>query len=299
MRQVIEMTDSPIAPYLALIRRRCPDFAFHQARLLTSSGQFNTALCLDERWIFRFPKSRHAAAEVAQELEILPRLQGMLPLPIPNPVRAAWHPDSGRLEWMAYVMLPGEPLLRGRFAALTEAAVLERIALDLATFLKVLHGIPAASIGLNKTPPEDSRQAWRRIYADIQEQLYPYMRAAARAEVSRGFARALNDESLWQVENRLVHGDFGTGNILYQDGRISGIIDFTFCGLSDPAQDLGALIASYGEPFVERALRHYPDLRRCLPRARFYQRHYALIQALYALRDNDPDEFEDGIAAYR
>ena len=73
MRQVIEMTDSPIAPYLALIRRRCPDFAFHQARLLTSSGQFNTALCLDERWIFRFPKSRHAAAEVAQELEILPR----------------------------------------------------------------------------------------------------------------------------------------------------------------------------------------------------------------------------------
>ena len=293
------MTDPSLAPYLARIRRRCPDFAFHQARLLASSGQFNTALCLDERWIVRFPKSQRAAAEVAQELDILPRLQGMLPLPIPNPVRAAWHPDSGQLEWMAYAMLPGEPLLRGKFAALTETAILERIALDLAAFLKVLHGIPAASIGLDKTPPEDSRQAWRQIYADIQEKLYPFMRAAARAEVSRRLAQALNDESLWQIENCLIHGDFGTGNILYQNGRISGIIDFTFCGLSDPAQDLGALISSYGEPFVERILRHYPDLRRCLPRARFYQRHYDLIQALYALRDNDPDEFEYGIAAYR
>ena len=292
------MTNPSVAPYLELVRRTCPDFEIRQARLLASSGQFNTVLCVDERWIFRFPKSHQSAAEVAGELAILPRLQGMLPLPIPNPVCAAWHPDGRRLEFMAYAMLPGEPLLRDRFAALSKTETLEGIALDLATFLKALHGIPPASIGLAAVP-EDSRQTWRQTWVDIQEQLYPYMRPDARADVSRSFERALDDEGLWQVESCLIHGDFGSGNILYQGGRIVGIIDFTFCSVSDPAQDLGALIASYGEPFVERVLRHVPGLRRCLPRARFYRRHYALIQALYARRDNDLEEFEDGIAAYR
>ena len=291
------MTNQSIEPYLALIRRYCPDLAAQNARLLTRAGQFNTVLCLDERWIFRFPKSHHAAAEVARELEILPRLQGMLPLPIPNPTCAAWHPDSQRLELMAYAKLPGESLWPDKFAAMSQTEKAQ-IALDLATFLKALHDIPPASIGLANRPA-DSRQAWRQIWVDFQQKLYPYMRPDAQAEVSRSFERALNDESLWQIEHRLIHGDFGTGNILFQDGRIAGIIDFTFCTLDDPAQDLGALIASYGEPFVERVLRHYPDLRPCLPRARFYQRSYALIQALYALRDHDPEEFEDGIAAYR
>lgn len=292
------MTDSSTAPYLARIKQTCPDFPIGQARLLASSGQFNTVLCVDERWIFRFPKSHQAAAEVAHELEILPRLQGLLPLPIPNPIAAAHHPDSGRLEWMAYAMLPGEPLLRDRFAALNNPETLEQIALDLADFLKTLHRLPPADIGI-EAAAEDSRQAWRQIYADIQRRLYPYMRPDAQADVSRSFERALNDNQLWQIENCLTHGDFGTGNILYQNGRIVSIIDFTFCAVSDPAQDLGALLASYGEPFIERLLRHIPSLRPCLPRARFYRRHYALIQALYALRDNDPDEFEDDIAAYR
>jgi len=291
------MTNPSIEPYLALIRRYCPNAETDRARLLTRVGQFNTVLCLDERWIVRFPKSPQAAAEVARELEILPRLQGRLPLPIPNPTCAAWHPDSQRLEFMAYAKLPGEPLWRDKFAALSQTEK-ARTALDLAAFLKALHDIPPASIGLANRP-EDSRQAWRQIWLDFQQKLYPYMRPDAQAEVSRDFERALNDESLWQIENRLIHGDFGAGNILCQAGRITGIIDFTFCTIDDPAQDLGALLASYGEPFVKRVLCHYPALRPCLPRARFYQRSYALIQALYALRDNDPEEFEDGIAAYR
>ena len=43
--------------FLKLIRQHLPDFAFQRAEGLESTGQFNTVLCLDERWIFRFPKS--------------------------------------------------------------------------------------------------------------------------------------------------------------------------------------------------------------------------------------------------
>jgi len=283
---------------LEQIRRHLSELSFSQARILPAAGQFNTVLCLDDRWIFRFPKSPHAAADLARELEILPRLRGKLPLPIPDPQYQARDDDSGVLLFMGYRRLPGEPLQREKLVGLQgEERVLEDLARDLALFLRRLHAIAPAEIGL--TPSGESAKAeWTRIGADVQEKLFPYMRLDARA-AARNFRQALNDDALWQDDECLIHGDFGTGNILFREGRISGIIDFGFCGIGDPAQDLGALLASYGEPFVERLCRHYPALRAGWRRARFYHSNYALIQALYALRDGDEAEFEDGISAYR
>ncbi len=284
-------------PYLDLISRHLPEIAAGGARILPATGQFNAVLCLDERWIFRFPKSPHAAPDLARELEILPRLQGKLPLPIPQPQFSAFD-DAGAPLFMGYAMLPGEPLLRQWYAKLrTDARRVERIARDLAGFLLTLHAIPPSEIGLGDCG-DDARAAWAQYQRDFRDQLFPHMRADARHAVERDFAAALSNDDMWRFEPCLTHGDFGAGNILVQQGRVSGIIDFSFCGVGDPAQDLGALIASYGEGFAERVFRHYPALRQHLPRARFYRGNYALIQALYALRDDDEAEFEDGIADY-
>ena len=284
--------------YLALLARHLPELTFRGARLLPATGQFNTVLCLDERWIFRFPKSPGAAAELAHELELLPGLQGKLLLPIPQPQFSALN-DAGAALFMGYAMLPGEPLLRERYAKLAaDARVVDGIARGLADFLLALHAIPPTEIGLADRG-DDARAAWARYEREFRNQLFPHMRAEARRAVERDFAAALGDGDLWRYDPCLTHGDFGTGNILFHAGRVSGIIDFSFCGPGDPAQDLGALIASYGDNFAERVFRHYPALRQHLPRARFYCGNYALIQALYALRDDDMAEFEDGIAGYR
>lgn len=291
------MTSDTIENHLELIQMHYPDLGGAWARLLSEAGQFNTVLCLDERWVFRFPKSPHAAAELARELDILPRLRGRLPLPTPEP-RFSGFSAEGQLQFMGYALLPGEPLLRERFRHLSgENSIVEQIAVDLADFLKALHGIKVAEIN-PESEAEDSRLFWRRTWSEAREQLFPHLRPAARAQIRDNFESALRDDNLWRIEARLIHGDFGTGNILYQQGRISGVIDFSFCGLGDPAQDLGALLSSYGEDFIERFLRHYPGLESCLPRARFYRGNYALLQALYGLRDGDRAEFEDGIAAY-
>lgn len=284
---------------LKLISQHLPDFVYERVDPAIYQGQFSTVLIVDDSWVFRFPKSAGAAADMARELEILPRLQGRLPLPIPAPLWHAADLESGGLLFLGYRHLPGKPLLRERFAELQgEEGILESVARDLARFLRRLHAIAPAEIGMAPSG-ESAKDEWTRIGAEIEDKLFPYMRADARAAVARNFRAALNDTELWHVDECLIHGDFGTGNILYRDGRVSGVIDFGFCGPGDPAQDLGALIASYGEPFVERVFRHYPALRAGLPRARFYQSNYALIQALYALRDDDETAFEDGISAYR
>lgn len=284
---------------LTLLARHEPELPLDRAWLIEGVGQFNHVLCLDERWILRFPKSAAAAADLARELEVLPRLAGRLPLPIPKPRFSARDPKNGVLLFMGYAMLPGAPLLRDRFASLRgDTQIVEQIALDLADFLRTLHAIPPGELMLPSIV-ESSREEWARFYAAIRAQLFPFMRRDAQSTVSHSFDKALGNKSLWRGEPCVVHGDIGTGNILFQAGRVSGIIDWGFCGLGDPAQDLGALLASYGEAFAARVCRHFPALGKGLARARFYRRQYALLQALFALRDGDQAEFDDGIAAYR
>ena len=122
---------------------------------------------MNERWIFRFPKSPDAAAELAHELEILPGLAGRLPLPIPNPIYSAL--ESDRPLFMGYAMLPGVPHLRETYQSLRhDESIVERIATQLAGFLLALHDIPATEIGLDNRPP-DSREWWRTIWRDVRE----------------------------------------------------------------------------------------------------------------------------------
>lgn len=291
------MTALASEAYLELIRARHPELLTGRAQLLSAAGQFNTVLCLDGRWVFRFPKSPHSAAELARELELLPRLRGRLPLPIPEPVFAAENED-GLVQFMGYAMIPGQPLLRARYRQLSaDARIIDGIARELAGFLKALHAINPAAIDI-ESDAEDSLLFWRRVWNDVREQLFPHMRLDAREQVRQHFESGLNDDDLWRIEPCLIHGDFGAGNILLDGSRVSGVIDFAFCGQGDPAQDLGALLSSYGEAFIGRFLEHYPALTSCLPRARFYLGNYALLQALYGLRDGDKAEFEDGIADY-
>ncbi|MGB1288929.1 MAG: aminoglycoside 6'-acetyltransferase, partial [Aggregatilineales bacterium] len=66
----------------------------------------------------------------------------------------------------------------------------------------------------------------------------------------------------------------------------------------DPAQEVGALLSSYGENFLARFFTHYPELQKLLPRANFIRSNYALMQALFALRDDNQADFDDGMQDY-
>ena len=183
---------------LALLAHHAPHLPLDNPRVIAGMGQFNTVLCLDDRVIVRFPKSAHAARDLAHELRILPRLQGRLPLPIPAPMTSA-QDSQGLPLFMAYPMLPGQPLLRGKYDKLrADTPTIDNIARDLADFLRVLHDIPPAELGLQTTAPSP-RDEWAKLYADFQSQLYPYMRESARREVSRDFDLALADKDLWRM----------------------------------------------------------------------------------------------------
>ena len=138
------------------------------------------------------------------------------------------------------------------------------------------------------------------MYARIRDRLFAYMRPDARREVTAHFQPFLESPDRYPFEPRLRHGDFGTGNILYDPDELSivGILDFGGAGIGDPAVDFAGLLTCYGDAFYRQCSAVYPEMEDALPRARFYIGTFALQEALFGIENDDPGAFERGMAGY-
>ena len=96
---------------------------------------------------------------------------------------------------------------------------------DLSQFLMELHVLPAASMP-----------------SEIKESLGNFL--AGLATVHNGNYDFTKHNTLFLMEKQteipvIVHGDFHPGNVLVDNGHVSGIIDFSFASVSDKHSDLG------------------------------------------------------------
>jgi aminoglycoside 2''-phosphotransferase len=284
--------------YLQTLSECYPDLPIGSAHLL-KDGQYNDVLVVNDALIFRFPRYAEGVPTIQNEVRILSRIQGYTTLPVPNPVYTSKKGEQklGQV-FMGYRMLPGRPLWRHRLQGIDDDGVLQRLAAQLARFLKELHSIPVADVG-EELPVEDSLEEATQLYAQIRSHLFRFMRPDARDRVANHFEAYLNSPHLHTYPLALKHGDFGGSNILYDQGSqtISGIIDFGFAGLGDPALDIAA-VSTYGESFLNRFHNTYPEIESMWERAAFYRGTYALVEALHGFKNDDEEAFAAGMAAY-
>lgn len=294
---------SEVEPYLSQLRAAYPDLHIANAEPL-KGGQYNVVLRVNDDLIFRFPRFPEGAEKLRREAAILDGIRPHVDLAIPNfTYRRLDLPGSDEI-FVGYRMVPGEPFWH-EVAATLDADARARVASQLAHFLRELHAIPyrevigaALPIASGMTA-SDWQTGWRDLYARIEMSVFPRVAAEVRAGIAAQFLPLLNSAVAPALTPALIHGDFGTGNLLFERsvGKIVGIIDFGSAGLGDPAYDLAALL-TYGEPFAEAALDAYPALRPALPRARAYRATFAAQEALYGAEHDDPGTFARGIAPY-
>jgi aminoglycoside 2''-phosphotransferase len=276
---------------LARIATLAPDLAVETIR--HDNGQFNDVLIVNDAWVFRFAKSEAVIAALPGEVAFLRTIAGRLPLATPNVAYVNLAPPH---VGMGYPILPGVALSREWLAG-APLATLERIGAQLGAFLRALHALPLdlfAGIAI-----QDRVDEWADLYANIRAYLFPHMRADARADVGARFEAFLATGGAdWTPVPR--HGDFGSGNALYDSGidSVTAIIDFGSAALGDPAVDIAAL-STMGESVFQSALVAYPEAVAYQERAAFYRSTFALQQAWYGLRDGSQEDFEYGIARYR
>lgn len=283
---------------LRQIIERYPELTIRSFRSYNTEGQFTDILIVNEELVFRFPRYLHVAQSLQREMDLLSQIQPHLSLPVPDPIYQNKEGDSWEQVFMGYRLIPGETLQQKTLANLERQGQLDPVIRQIGTFLQELHGLPPETLAMD-LPVADTVEEWAEMYADIRSQLFPSMRPDARDWVSLHFETFLNEPDLHVFEPRLRHGDFGASNILYDAARqtITGVIDFSFTGLGDPAVDIAA-ISTLGEPFFGRLQQSYPEIANLLDRARFYRGTFALQEALDGFRDQDKHAFDRGMAEY-
>jgi aminoglycoside 2''-phosphotransferase len=285
-------------PYLDTIKTHYPDLQIDSARL-NHDGQYNHVLILNDSLVFRFAKVPDAIAALRREIAVLQHLQGRLPLPVPDPQYTNFEPEAVGQVFMGYPLLPGQPLWRNTFHSITDPAAKKNMAAQLANFLRELHRVSPDAIDAD-LPNSDQPESWADMYRRIQDNLFPQMRPDARRQVAAHFEAYLDDPEQYAFTPCLRHGDFGTGNLLHdpESLAISGIIDFGFTALGDPAADFAGLFICYGEAFYNLCAAAYPAMQSTLKRVKFYCGTFALQEALFGFENDDQAAYQAGMETY-
>lgn len=263
--------------------------ALHAPEMLSASvidtGQNNHVLA-SATLIVRVPRHGQAQGDLAWEARVLAALAPLLPLPVP----ATQLHAIGKHMAAVHARLPGKPLLS--LAGLGDGQQRE-LAHSLAAFLRALHTIPLDVLPARAA--DDHLAEWRDLFVEVEAKVFPLVPHDIAVSIRERFESFLATGNE-RLRRTIIHGDFGTGNILVEGGRVSGVIDFAGCAAGDPAYDFASLSAGLGGDFVALMEPHYPGIPAMQDRIRFYHSTFALLDVLFGLEHGDANALEAGLA---
>lgn len=208
---------------------------------------------------FRFPRRRVAVPGVEREIDVLPRLAPLLPVPVPTPVFVGRAGDL--FPWPFF----GAPLLAGAELAEAEPTARARARLggDLGRFLRALHDVDLA-VDLPDDPIRRADMPFR--VERTRERLVELGDAKLDMETRDLLRTAATLPS--STDRVIAHGDLHVRHVLVdRGGTLSGVIDWGDMCRSDPAIDLmlvwsalspeerDRFVAAYGPVGAEQRLR--------------------------------------------
>ena len=239
---------------------------------MLGAGWDNTVFTVGDEWVFRFPRREVVLPGFRLEIELLPELAPLLPVPIPVPEHIGAPSEAFPWPFFGARMLPGVELCEApETSASRRSPSSWRAFSGRSTAREVMDAV-------GERLPEN----WTRR-ADMELRVPTIARQARRAR--RALARRrptstpLLEEarSLPPPEPRAVcHGDLHFRHVLVDDGRVSGVIDWIDLCRGDPALDLqlvwsalppesrAAFFAEYGD--VDEADAVARTRRRGVPR---------------------------------
>ena len=203
-------------------------------------------------------------AGVAREAALLRLLVGELPCPLPAPVLVDEAEGVLGHRW-----LPGEPLL-GRPAPAGLASTVGGV-------LRRLHGVPVARLTDLRLPREGDDLS---VLADGLTGPQPLVAEVRGTVPEPGPHRVL------------VHNDLGAEHLLVvDDGRLSGILDWSDAAVSDPAVDFGRLLRDFGPESLDGVVAAYggPPDEGFAARVLFLARCAALEDLAYGVATGRTD----------
>lgn len=215
----------------ALVRRlvaaQYPDWADLTLEALPLGGTDNAIFRLGDKLSVRLPRRPGGATgSFDKELAWLPRLAPHLPLRIPTPLTRGAAGEGYPSEWAIYDWLDGTD-------ATSMDLDLSRAAVDIAELLTALQcidttgGPTPGGRGGSLRPRDGATRAGIEALGDTID----------CEAVTSAWEEALAAPE-WAGAPVWIHGDLDARNLLVEDGRITGVIDWGAACVGDPACDV-------------------------------------------------------------
>jgi aminoglycoside phosphotransferase (APT) family kinase protein len=266
----------------ARLQRRFPELAVEPLRLL-DVGFGSTVVETADGIVFRVARHPRAAAGHARELDLLPQLAGRLTAAVPRPLwRIEPGPDFPHGA-IGYRKLPGEP-------AAADGGTSELVE-DVARFLRSLHGLRDVAAARRGLELDALRAATTPA---LERRLAP----AELERLARWWDEVRADDDLRSFEPALRHGDFWYENLLVEDGRLVGVLDWGGAAYADPAEDFSTL-RHFGDAFAEAVFDAYGAGERLRRRERRHWEMRELYGIGMAVELDDCEELAEGVAKLR
>ena len=212
-----------------LIFEQFPQWSHLEIKPVKNSGHDNRTFHLGDDLTIRLPSGKEYEPQIQKEAKWLPVLAQHLSLPITAPVAKGKPTPEYPLAWSINRWLVGETVTHTNVD-------LQKFAIELARFLKELEAINAEN-----GPQAGAHNFYRggdlAVYIEEFEQALTQLPAGPqRNHYQDIWTTALATK--WEKKPVWVHGDIAVGNLLVNDGHLSGVIDFGILGTGDPACDL-------------------------------------------------------------
>jgi hypothetical protein len=277
---------------LRRISEEFPEIKWKSCRYITH-GWNHAVLILDEKIVFRIPKSPRYRKELKYGISLLNCLRKEVRVGIPN-----YNYVSRDKLLAGYDMLAGCELTASRFQQLSPLEI-DIVAKQLAEFITTLHATPESTTEKFHVKTEDQRKLYEELVRDTKMLLFHRLSQEDIQLCEQYFAelKAALDHDFAKV---LVHNDLTGSHILWDaENRQINIIDFSDRKFGDPASDFTGFL-EYGWEFTKHAFDLYGGKKDddLLDRSHLYFKRIPLYLMNGSLQGL-PCTFEDGYKMFQ
>jgi aminoglycoside phosphotransferase (APT) family kinase protein len=214
-----------------LLTEQMPEYHALPLRRISSGGTDNAVFRLGDDLAIRMPLHASSVDGLLKEVRWLPVIAPHLPLPVPEVVWTGEPGDSYPCPWAVVRWLEGEDALTGRIGSIRETAH------TLGRFVTELQGID-----MTGAPPPGTQGFIRGLPLVGRDSSFRAALAQCDGLVNVERVRQVWDDALaapeWDRPPVWLHADLIPGNLLLQDGRLAGVLDFGAMATGDPAYDV-------------------------------------------------------------
>jgi aminoglycoside phosphotransferase (APT) family kinase protein len=206
-----------------LVAGQFPQWADLPVEPVFPLGTDNANYRLGSDKLVRLPRQPGKVEGLERELEWLPVVAAALPVPVPCPLGRGEPAEGFPFPWGVFTWVEGENV--------SAADVAPETAADLAELIVALRRLEATN-----APPGLRRGTLR----ELDEWVHAGVAKFGRDHDGEGLLEAW-EETLeaqpWDGPPTWCHCDLDLRNVVFRDGRPSGVLDWGWAGAGDPASD--------------------------------------------------------------